>query len=129
MALGNVLHEHIKINENSQVAYVNNADKRLCTLSHLTKDQVEEIRSSNNRIQIHTYPSFMKIHQSVFNYFTLYKESPVQWSPEHRRNIKISNPKIYNGADFDAEGSMISIEVSPLVVKSARQLRYRIKKT
>jgi hypothetical protein len=120
-----VLHKHIKINKNSKVAYVQNAKGNLCTLSHLNTKEAADV-SSNSNVQLHKYPSFMKIHQSLLSYLTSSMKVPSVWSSTTRKHMKVSSHKASHNHDLIAEGSILSIHVSPISLANGESLRYEL---
>lgn len=117
-----MLHEHLKLNRNSHVAYVNNLDQTLCSLSALNQKEAHEIRASQ-RLQLHRFPSFMKIHQSVLSFLTTNTEVPTHWSSTERKRRKATS-KLYSKAhEIAAEASVLSIEVVPLYLQGGRSVQ------
>ena len=104
VTLGNPIHEHIRIDENSKVAFMDNSERTLCTLSHLNWHQVVDIMSSG-KIDVFHYPPFMKLHASLLTILSNDLKDPVFHEAEH---------------------SLLSIRFSPLAFADEKSLKAAI---
>ena len=110
--VGNPIHEHIRIDENSKVAFVENSDRTLCTLSHLSWYQVADIMSTGG-IDVFRYPHFMKLDPSLLTYLRrTIQDSGMRWTAIESRKLELK-----------AESILLSVRFSPLVVADEPSLR------
>jgi hypothetical protein len=94
----------------------------MCTVSHLTTEDVEDMQSSAG-LQLHRYPAFLKIHPSVMEYLSS-RHSPKHWSSTMRRHQKTSSEVHIRDDLLLAESMQLSIQVSPIMISSENSLRY-----
>ena len=107
--VGNRIHEHIRIDENSNVAFIANSERTLCTLSRLYWNQVVDIMSPGN-VNVFHYPHFMKLHPSLVTYLRNDLKYPTNIYGSRMRNLT-------------ALRSLLSIQFFPLVVADNMSLR------
>ena len=116
------IHEHIRIDENSKVAFVENSERTLCTLSHLNWQQVGEIMLAGG-VDVFHYPHFMKLHPSLITYLRNELSGPSVWSSTLRRHKSMLVESLRERQYNRAEGYSLSICLSPLVVADEPSLR------